>query len=684
MRIDGSTPHRERADNVRKFQSDPNCRVAIIGMLAGGVGITLTAASHVFFAELHWTPGVLHQAEDRAHRIGQTAENVHINYLVAKGSLDDAMWSMLCSKVNVVSMCLIGRKEKLKIKARKIQESSNTTPAKDEDCIDVAKEDRSDATPSFSRGDVRGFMFGQVKTASTTKEKDREWSCHVCTLVNICNKHACAACGTSRVRVTDGVSDVSRQSEDGAGISVGPADLDRSRHREPQFYYYAVSSYTGRIFLYSNDKEYLYVSFMPEEIKTVADYKEKISNHIVSAQNSTNGTDSNPGKTRGSFQEVRTFLKKWNNLRAIEQQLLCANGFIFRTPLMPLLNRKRLEMKQKCKSLPSASRLSFTRFSKAPSPPKIDSPGEASSTHGEGHEGAVTSRSISNKCLVCDSPAAEGSQCCSYECDQEWKVRTSGSHIRRVIFELESGVCQICKRDMHEFFLRYRRLPPSDRFQELLRMKFCTNGLDLKSAHILHNPNEGHFWQADHILPVSEGGGECDMTNLRTLCTPCHQRETKSLKERLNRKRLAESAKGTFDIRSFMTQRSNSSCSPNYSTPSTENRPKKKSRFDSKDPASLSSAGLKSKLVSATVRSTGLVVGCSDSSAGTCSDEDDEEQLTLEELTAKYINEQKVFVGQTAHPGPYSTHEASLQATSKRVGMEKPMKGEEGRVKLCM
>ena len=45
VRIDGSTPHHERQLNTQKFQKDPSCRVAIIGMLAGGVGITLTEAS---------------------------------------------------------------------------------------------------------------------------------------------------------------------------------------------------------------------------------------------------------------------------------------------------------------------------------------------------------------------------------------------------------------------------------------------------------------------------------------------------------------------------------------------------------------------------------------------------------------------------------------------------------------
>jgi len=52
----------------------------------------------VVFAELDWTPGILEQCEDRAHRIGQQ-DTVHVHYLVAAGSLDDWVWSALSKKV---------------------------------------------------------------------------------------------------------------------------------------------------------------------------------------------------------------------------------------------------------------------------------------------------------------------------------------------------------------------------------------------------------------------------------------------------------------------------------------------------------------------------------------------------------------------------------------------------------
>ena len=42
-----------------------------------------------------------------------------------------------------------------------------------------------------------------------------------------------------------------------------------------------------------------------------------------------------------------------------------------------------------------------------------------------------------------------------------------------------------------------------------------------------------HLWDADHIVPVAEGGGECDLSNMRTLCLRCHRAVTAALRKRL-------------------------------------------------------------------------------------------------------------------------------------------------------
>ncbi|KAE8278649.1 DNA annealing helicase and endonuclease ZRANB3 Annealing helicase 2 [Larimichthys crocea] len=113
IRIDGSVPSSERIQLVNKFQSDPQTRVAILSIQAAGQGLTFTAASHVVFAELYWNPGHIKQAEDRAHRIGQTS-SVNVHYLIAKGTFDTVMWSMINRKETVTGSTLNGRKEYLK------------------------------------------------------------------------------------------------------------------------------------------------------------------------------------------------------------------------------------------------------------------------------------------------------------------------------------------------------------------------------------------------------------------------------------------------------------------------------------------------------------------------------------------------------------------------------------------
>lgn len=118
MRIDGNTPHAKRQDYVKEFQ-EGDTQVAVLSLLAASTGLTLTATSIVLFAELYFVPGVILQAEDRVHRIGQK-NSCDIRFIIAKGSLDEHIWKMLHYKVATLDTALDGRTDRT-IAGKKIE-----------------------------------------------------------------------------------------------------------------------------------------------------------------------------------------------------------------------------------------------------------------------------------------------------------------------------------------------------------------------------------------------------------------------------------------------------------------------------------------------------------------------------------------------------------------------------------
>ena len=103
--LTGESKESERQESVDKFQNDPRVRLFIGSITAAGVGITLTASSHVVFAELDWVPGNISQFEDRTHRIGQT-EAVLVQHLVLSGSLDARMVRVIVEKQRIIDEAL--------------------------------------------------------------------------------------------------------------------------------------------------------------------------------------------------------------------------------------------------------------------------------------------------------------------------------------------------------------------------------------------------------------------------------------------------------------------------------------------------------------------------------------------------------------------------------------------------
>jgi SWI/SNF-related matrix-associated actin-dependent regulator 1 of chromatin subfamily A len=110
LRVAGKDSQEARQAAVDSFQNDPDARVIVLNMKAGGVGLTLTAASDVLFVEQGWTPAEHDQAEDRCHRIGQE-DTVSAWYLLAEGTIDDDIYALVAQKRVVVDAVTDGDDE---------------------------------------------------------------------------------------------------------------------------------------------------------------------------------------------------------------------------------------------------------------------------------------------------------------------------------------------------------------------------------------------------------------------------------------------------------------------------------------------------------------------------------------------------------------------------------------------
>lgn len=94
----GGTSKPDREAMVDRFQHDPQGpRIFILSLKAGGVGLNLTRANHVFHFDRWWNPAVENQATDRVFRIGQT-RNVQVHKFVCTGTLEERIHEQLESK----------------------------------------------------------------------------------------------------------------------------------------------------------------------------------------------------------------------------------------------------------------------------------------------------------------------------------------------------------------------------------------------------------------------------------------------------------------------------------------------------------------------------------------------------------------------------------------------------------
>jgi 5-methylcytosine-specific restriction protein A len=111
---------------------------------------------------------------------------------------------------------------------------------------------------------------------------------------------------------------------------------------------------------------------------------------------------------------------------------------------------------------------------------------------------------------------------CSDWCVHEWKLRTDAGYLRDRVFERDRSICALCGIDSVAAYAHLRRLRGTAR---------------LRAAAEWNLRGRKSLWDADHVIPVVEGGGECDLSNMRTLCLKCHRAQTFEIRRRLQERK---------------------------------------------------------------------------------------------------------------------------------------------------
>jgi hypothetical protein len=144
------------------------------------------------------------------------------------------------------------------------------------------------------------------------------------------------------------------------------------------------------------------------------------------------------------------------------------------------------------------------------------------------------------------------------DCAHEWNVRTNPGYARRMVEQRDRGVCCVCGLDtvalkgaLHAIAARHYPMTEHDYLEAatlLWLLDFDASASNARYwgfrwARAFLGPRT--LWQADHVVPVVDGGADLGLANLRTLCIPCHRRETAALRRALAFRRRAVQWFGT-------------------------------------------------------------------------------------------------------------------------------------------
>lgn len=603
IRFDGSTLGQERDAGCDRFRNDDNCRVALVSVTAGGVGIDFSRGSVVIFVELPLAH-LVEQAEDRVHRQG-VADPVTVYYLVARGagewhdrkrleSIDVSLDTTRRALGDHDAADARGLDVRHRKSARTGAGPRGESPADDDDNDDdsktrTARDDLSAETRLdwFNAASARERRCGEEEERSyvTPPPPDDLWFEYSGATQRV-HLHASAdgsaplgqsfdpndVCRTERrlraeldqtvhadvkrkrwtrpldVRLSDAAAD--------DGLLGGDESSGFSRSHAPRLWgrvdaVFAAAAYVHELeALKAEDKNAI--------ARCHACIRGSIKDYIYGGANGaidSSGNSSKAGAGAGAVAGAASTTRHGSGRReplpehAEWRPVLIAN---VRGRGEPREAKEPVSLGWEDAANPGGTKKTTVAVG-TPLCLKCMKPRDAANPLGEGapdldldsvvHVRAFTQAIAAGPRMV----TSTAELFCSEECAERDAQTRSAAALRRACFERDRGVCAECGLDCDDLVRRIRVMRCQDDRRDAVLAAWPAmghRGNGGRLSKLAQTAASGHAWECDHVRAVYDGGGECTVDNCQTLCVLCHKARTAAqAKERAERRKAEKDKK---------------------------------------------------------------------------------------------------------------------------------------------
>lgn len=543
IRIDGGVDPNFRESLLQRFASG-EARVAVMGITACAVGVSLVSAESGIFCELPPDAAWMSQAEDRLHRPGQK-RNVNIYYIVGVHSnFDERHFNRLRDSFR-------SGREVIKRDGKDFLEQggiNKTSPAP-----------HLFSVLSYERV-PEGFREGSVANASSHAIFDNQYAAWFTLSRHTGRIHigftasmpSCCSSSSSGTSVTADSTALKFQwytsmtSEEANACIRGRSVPFWQKLDEFLTSFWSLSPYQRRLFLQIGKR---HRKSEENDIQSLHRCIWWASGPIIWSKSSCASTKKTNRYSEKDGVSTTGRPNGWSCWYAVPPRPRSSGKYVFYLHRLAYDMFTFLPTCLNCGSVLTERRYHLLQGASHSSKPSLL----------DGKEPGFRS---SQSCLTYYPGAIVKVQTdavlfCGGQCREDFFVKKSSSSLRYVVRSADDGVCNSCHIDCEKLCSELLSVSCSassgaraaswsstrsdsvlearrrivERYHPLL-MQFPR-----LVERLVRQPLPGHLWHADHILPVSQGGGECTIENIQTLCVACHQLKTQEDMKRLKKKR---------------------------------------------------------------------------------------------------------------------------------------------------